>query len=319
MEKVKLSIIVTVYNKEQYLAKCLESCLNQENARQDDYEIVVINDGSTDNSLTLLEEYAEKHSIIKLVNQQNQGLSMSRNNGVDLALGEYVWFVDADDVIAPNSVGLLLDAISQSPDIIPIYAQTEGIDKIRNHIPESVKTGRELLLTNKWTHCGPFYIYRRDFLISNNLKYYPGIYHEDSELTPRLLYMANKVIVVPHVLYTVFRDPESITQKPRIKRAYDNVFVCTRLFDFRESHIKSDSELLEVYDYQISELLNNSLFIINKFDKSEQQKYNDYLFENKKVLVVLRNSLPKYRIEWALFKLFPKKYVQVYRLLKKMA
>ncbi len=315
---MKLSIVVTVYNKERYLAKCLDSCLNQKCASQNDYEVVAINDGSTDNSLAILEDYAKKHTIIRLVNQKNQGLSMSRNNGVDFALGEYVWFVDADDVIAPSAVSLLLEAISKSPDVIPIYAQTEGVDKIRNYIPENVKTGRELLLSNQWTHCGPFYVYNRQFLIANNLKYYPGIYHEDSELTPRLLFMTKNVVVVPQILYTVFRDPESITQKPRIKRAYDNVFVCTRLFDFKESQIKNDSELLKVFDYQISVLLNNSLSIISQFDESEYKKYNCYLFENKRVIAVLRNSPTKYQLEWFLFNLFPKRYVQTYRLLKKI-
>lgn len=315
---MNLSIIITVYNKAQYIKKCLNSCLHQQYAKPDDYELIVVNDGSTDNSLEYVKKYANQYDNIRVIDQANAGLSMSRNIGVDEARGEYVWFVDADDVIAPNSVALLLEAISKSPDIIPIYAQTDGVDKIRNHIPESVMTGRELLLTNKWTHCGPFYIYKRQFLISNNLKYYPGIYHEDSELTPRLLYMAKKVVVVPQILYTVFRDPESITQKPRIKRAYDNVFVCSRLFDFRESQIKNDSKLLKVFDYQISELLNNSLSIINQFDNSEHKKYNDYLFENKKIFSALRNSLLKYRIEWALFGLFPKRYVRIYRMLKKL-
>lgn len=314
----KLSIIVTVYNKELYLRRCLDSCVGQEDVNPDLYEILVINDGSTDDSLNIIKEYVGKYPNISVLDQQNQGLSMARNNGVDAAGGDYVWFVDSDDWIAPDSVKLLEEAMSKNPDVIPIYAETNGIDNTRNQIPVTATDGRAVLLSMKWNHCGPFFIYNRNFLISNSLRYYPGIYHEDSELTPRLLFMASKVVVVPHILYTVFRDPESITQKPRIKRAYDNIFVCTRLFDFRESQIKNDRELLKVYDRQISELLNNSLSIINQFGNSEYKHYNDYLFENKKIFSALRNSLLKYRMEWVLFHMFPKRYAQIYHILKKM-
>ena len=85
----KLSIVVPIYNMEKYLKQCLNSCINQ---TLKDIEIICVNDGSTDNSLNIIREYAAKDSRIKIINQDNQGLSMARNNGFDIASGEYVLF-----------------------------------------------------------------------------------------------------------------------------------------------------------------------------------------------------------------------------------
>ena len=91
MENSKVSIVVPIYNKELYLQECLESIINQ---TFNDIEIICIDDGSTDNSLKMIKEYAKKDSRIKLIPQQNQGVSIARNNGIKHANGEYILFVD---------------------------------------------------------------------------------------------------------------------------------------------------------------------------------------------------------------------------------
>ena len=96
---MKLTIIITVYNKEHYLKRALNALLGQEGTVDGDYEILAVNDGSTDNSWAILKDYSIRDSRVHILNQNNQGLSMARNNGLDAAFGEYVWFVDADDVI----------------------------------------------------------------------------------------------------------------------------------------------------------------------------------------------------------------------------
>ena len=92
----KISVIVPVYNVEKYLARCLDSIINQTLA---DIEIICINDGSTDNSLEILNDYAKKDSRIKIIDQTNAGLSCARNAGMQIAQGEYIGFVDSDDWI----------------------------------------------------------------------------------------------------------------------------------------------------------------------------------------------------------------------------
>ena len=101
MSQPKISVIIPVYNVEEYLQKCLDSVVNQ---TLKDIEIICINDGSTDNSLQILEEYAQKDSRIIVINQQNQGVAAARNKGLEIARGDYIWFVDSDDYVERNGL-----------------------------------------------------------------------------------------------------------------------------------------------------------------------------------------------------------------------
>ena len=106
-----LSIIIPVYNTEKYLEECLKSLLRQ-NLKPEEYEIICINDGSTDKSLVILNRYSQKYSNIKVINTENGGVSRARNLGLAHAIGEYVWFVDSDDFIAVNILAELKEAAS---------------------------------------------------------------------------------------------------------------------------------------------------------------------------------------------------------------
>ena len=101
---IKISIIIPVYNAEKHLRQCLDSLLNQ-NIPMEQYEIIGISDGSRDGSLAILQEYAEKYPNVIAVGKENEGVSATRNKGMDLARGEYVWFIDADDWIARDFLG----------------------------------------------------------------------------------------------------------------------------------------------------------------------------------------------------------------------
>ena len=158
---MKLSIILTIYNKEPYLRRAFDSLLNQKGVLCQDYEVLAVNDGSTDGSTSIIDEYVRKEDRIRVLTQNNQGLSMARNNGADAAKGEYIWFVDADDLFSQHSVNLICKAIEKRPDIIPIYAQTDGLEAIRNQIPVSAKTGMDVILSGRFQVCGPFYIFRK--------------------------------------------------------------------------------------------------------------------------------------------------------------
>ena len=109
---MKLSIIVPVYNVADFLTKCLESLLAQD-LPQNEYEIIVVNDGSTDNSGEIAQQYADKYANIKLINQANQGLSGARNTGIKHAKGEHIQFVDSDDYIEENVLGGLMKQVEQ--------------------------------------------------------------------------------------------------------------------------------------------------------------------------------------------------------------
>lgn len=317
---MKLTIILTVYNKEKYLHKAFEALLNQKEAKEGDYEVLAVNDGSSDGSTAILEEYAIKDSRVRILAQQNQGLSMARNNGVDAALGEYVWFVDADDVISTNAVKLICQAIDSNPDVIPIYAKTDGKPFVRNAVDVKTKTGKDVLINRHWEQCGVFWILQRKFLFDNNLRFMPGVYHEDAEFTPRMLYTAKTVKVIPEVLYTVYVDENGITQVPRAKRAFDYLIVAESISKFVLDNDESGTVIGRSIDKYTAQYINNALHIVIQNSLEEQEGFDEVFYEKRLLLLRPLRESPKikYQIECFLFRLFPKHYVWVYKTMKKV-
>lgn len=108
-----LSFVVPVYNTEKYLPECLDSLLEQDIPKEE-YEIICVNDGSTDNSLEILHAYQEKFPNIVVIDKENSGVAMARNAGMDAAKGDYIWFVDSDDFIQMNILHLLWTTVSET-------------------------------------------------------------------------------------------------------------------------------------------------------------------------------------------------------------
>lgn len=317
---MKLAIVLTVYNKELYLRRALESLLTQKNVSPDEFEVLAVNDGCTDGSATILAEYAKRDSRVKILTQKNQGLSMARNNGVNATQSDYVWFVDADDSFSSKAVRLICDAMSSSPDVIPIYGETEGMDLVRNQIPITVNTGKEVLLSEKWEPCGVFWVLRRRFLQDNQLRFMPSVYHEDDEFTPRMLYAAKSVTVIPEVLYTVHKDPYGITQVPRAKRAFDYLMVSCSLSKFLADKRESETQIGEVIYTHAAMCINNGFSIIVKNNWEEQVKFNNLFRGNIHLLMppLQKATKIKYRLEAFLFRMFPIHYVGIYKMMKLM-
>lgn len=117
---MKLSIIIPVYNAEKYIGWCLDSCLNIGGVINNDYEIICVNDGSSDNSIEIIKQYENKG--IKVLTKPNGGVSSARNLGLEKAQGDYVWFVDADDMIVPNSFKTIINYQSGEIDVLKIQA-----------------------------------------------------------------------------------------------------------------------------------------------------------------------------------------------------
>ena len=130
---MKVSVIVPVYNVEKYLAKCLDSLINQEFFN---YEIIVVNDGSTDNSQEIIEEYAKRYDIIKDVFKKNGGLSSARNYGLEKASGKYITFVDSDDYVDENMYLKMYEkAKSGNFDIVTSdinYVYNDRVERFKN-------------------------------------------------------------------------------------------------------------------------------------------------------------------------------------------
>ena len=220
---MKLSIIVPVYNVADYLAKCLDSLLAQD-LPQNEYEIIVVNDGSTDNSADIAQQYADGYANISLVNQANQGLSGARNTGIKCAKGDYIQFVDSDDYLEENVLGGLMKQVEDG-DLDVLRFNYENVNdkgdvvnpnKDPKHFVDfsnEVVDGLTFLNNKLGPACYAVqFIIKKELLIDNNIIFKSGIYFEDVEWTPRMLLKAGRVASTGAVVYYYLVREGSITK-----------------------------------------------------------------------------------------------------------
>ena len=182
-----LSFIIPVYNAEAYLKECLESILHQD-LSYNEYEIICVNDGSTDRSLGLLKEYDKAYDNIRVIDQENSGVSAARNNGLDTASGEYVWFADADDFIGKNVLNMLKTFLSSS--LIDV-AQL-GAYPFQNELSQSEKTAYEEGKLQPKSYANYVFvtrnIFKREFLNRYHIRFYTELsYSEDKVFISEIL------------------------------------------------------------------------------------------------------------------------------------
>lgn len=265
----KVSVIVPVYNVEKYLKRCLDSLINQ---TLSDIDIICINDGSKDSSLQILEQYAQKDSRIVIYNQENSGLSVARNTGLEHASGEYIGFVDSDDWVDLDFYEKLYNsAKNNNADI----AVADFIREHPNKKPKRLKLKEEKIYTtpeDKFMICkvhreGCVWnkIYRTEFIHSINLKFVPKMYYEDRDFTIRSLYFSKKLVTTPNTYYRYFVNPKSIVNK-RQNYIQDEhyILVIQQVLQFiKEHNIKVPDGLYkaEIYRYK---LFGKTLFTIKE-------------------------------------------------------
>ena len=232
------SIIIPVFNVEPYLAACLDSALNQ---TYTDVEVICVNDGSTDNSFSILEEYKKQYPQITLLSQGNKGLSAARNAGLRVATGDYILFLDSDDWLEKDAIRILRDHIGDE-DMLCFNGRRYFEDGTQEEpdagITETNLTGwdyyNKYALVNRKFHFVSVVLrlYRKQFLLDHRLFFEEGIYHEDNLFTPIACYYAQKVKVIPACLY-VYRIREgSIMQSNNAKRLMDKIIVANKLSEF---------------------------------------------------------------------------------------
>lgn len=225
----KISVIVPVYNTEKYISRCLDSLLCQN--FDEKYEIIIIDDGSTDNSPDLAAEYAMSFKNVKLYSQENGGLSAARNTGLEHARGKYIAFVDSDDYVDINYLSEMYEAAESSEaDIVCCNfrcvdenGDPSGIDGILKHRPgvfEAKKMLSSLLLDVTVRSFAWNKLYRRDLFIRNNIKFPVGKLYEDLRTTPRLFSRAKKIAAVSGVLYNYVQRKNSITGNMTVEKVF---------------------------------------------------------------------------------------------------
>lgn len=225
----KVSIIIPVYNVEDYLEKCLESVLNQ---TVTEIEIITINDGSTDGSLDILNKYAKLDSRIKIIDQKNKGLSGARNSGIKVAKGDYIVFVDSDDTIEKETLEELLSFATKNDLDIVVYGYTKLYENgeiiakpnFGNKIIDNDEARRmSLSLKLSPMACNKFY--KRELFIETKVKFPIGFLHEDIGTTYKLFWNAFKVGITSKSYYNWMVRGSSITGSFTRKHIEDIVFL----------------------------------------------------------------------------------------------
>lgn len=227
MNRPLISIIIPVYNAESYIRRCIESVLSQ---TYKEIQVILINDGSTDNTLSILEEYSRSDSRIQLINKDNSGVSRTRNIGIDISDGEYIGFVDADDYLEPEMYEKLYNAIKKTAADVACCGYYQDFDTYKYEI----SVDDSLLADNKTYYelCGTSNIlgqyFRQDIRsgigdgnwnklfrkdIISDIRYDNTLYCEDVDFQIKVFEKCKKVVCIKEMLYHYVDNSFSATKK----------------------------------------------------------------------------------------------------------
>lgn len=211
-----LSIVVPVFNGAAFLEKNINSLLNQD---LDDYEIIIINDGSTDESESIALQFAAKFPQIKYFYQENRGLGGARNTGIEKACGEYVMFVDCDDWITENTLkNILRYSESNNLDLLiynlqRIYPDGKNVPAQMDYPEEIIMSGKELILNHRIFISPCINFYRRNILTQKKIKFVEGVYFEDVDFYLKFILSCERVAFFNQMVYNYLWNDTSITVK----------------------------------------------------------------------------------------------------------
>lgn len=289
MENVFLSIILPVYNVEKYIRNCMDSFFRQ-GLDEKDFELIVVDDGTQDRSMEVIDDIVHQHSNITVIHQENQGVSVARNTGIAKAKGDYVLMPDSDDMLIDNSLPYLLDiARSTQSDLIVAdflrmsdknmeYVERVSIFQQDGKVEE--KNGEELFLQdsdpnepNVWRT-----LYRRDFLLEHHLSFVPGIKYQDVPFTHECYLKAKRCVKVSWLLY-IYRKghPAAATSSFDLKRINDHSIAIAKTWELMQLNLSPQlKEKLQnnVFDYFCVNLYN----IWTRLEtKSEKYQAIDFL------------------------------------------
>ena len=236
--KYKLSIIIPMYNAEKYIGICLDSILDS-NLLKEEYEIVIVNDGSQDKSPEIAQDYASRYSNVTYLTQENQGQSTARNYGIKTCQGEYIWCVDADDKVISEQLPKIIEALDEYKNLDILAIQLQNVTEEGQYLDvecsqptlehNKVLSGVEAVLSgyNPSSICA--LITKKQLFIDNNIFFVKGITHQDVELTYRLMPCATNVVfsdITPYLyIYHPNSTSKSMVPEKKIKYIKDDIYI----------------------------------------------------------------------------------------------
>lgn len=289
------SVIIPVYNAEKYLESCVQSVLQQNTGLK--YEIILVNDGSQDQSPELCDRFAKQDTRIRAIHQKNQGVSAARNAGIAAAKGNYILFLDSDDCWEEDLLAQLNTFIGHEPDLIEFGYLTFDENAESEHIlpmPMSGESGRsnlDVCIRKGAMPMGSSCVaaFRRDFLNENGLRFATGVrYGEDLEFKVHCLLLADKMYSVQTALYRYRMHGESAVHTLNLEKVRDVLEVCARLYRLYPNPVFADYYCMNIL--KLADLT-----------KDDVVQLKDFLKENSDILQHI--SRRKTRIARALYKL----------------
>lgn len=240
-----LSFIIPVYNTAEYLDKCISSIVNQE-LDSNSFEIIIVNDGSTDNSKQIIDAWQAKAKQIEVITTSNNGLGTARNIAIKASKGKYIFFVDSDDYLFNQSLTGLMDyAKKSSTDIIGFnwaLVDADGKFKLQrsNKISyDDAMSGAEYMSKHNLKAGVCFYLYKGDFLRNTPLFMPEGVYHEDEYFLPKAFLFAEKIVFINQTVYAYYQRKDSISNRSDSnfseKRVADKLYILDKLIALRSS------------------------------------------------------------------------------------
>lgn len=201
---MKLSIVIPAYNCSNFISLCLDSLLSQ-GIEHEAYEVLVINDGSTDHTLTIANSYSKKYKQIKVYDKVNEGVGSARNMGLNLAKGAYVYFIDPDDYLAKDVLATILQqAEHNNLEILTFNSQPITDSSLLHASPNkldlelsAILTGERYIAENNYNNEVWWYIIKRDFILQTKIKFIEDRWMEDAILTAQLFLKAKRIAHYP--------------------------------------------------------------------------------------------------------------------------
>ena len=257
----KISVIIPVYNVEKYLAECLTSVVNQ---TFKDIEIICVNDGSTDNSPKILEEFAQKDSRIKIINQENQGLSAARNTGLDVATGEYVSFIDSDDFVRTDLYADILkllpaELICFNAKIFPISEKYRTLQNYTQCQFDGEQPMEEKLILKTNVHVWNK-VFRTSIIKENNIRFPKGLYFEDFPFVCEYMLSINSVKFFGGKGYYFYRQQPNSLMNNCSHKSIHHLFVWHYLYNKLK-----ERKLLDKYPNLINKLFRTYTILAYKY------------------------------------------------------
>lgn len=301
MEKELISIIVPAYNVENYLERCLQSLINQ---TYKNIEIVCVNDGSTDNSLNILNDFQKKDSRIKIISQENQGLSEARNVGIKNSSGKYIGFVDSDDWVDLDYYEKLYNALIDSKSDFAC-ANTKFFDngkisyikfqqnQIFSEFDKKIDNYKNGSVCDK--------LYKKSLFLDNDIKFIKGYFYEDNIVLLQLTYYSKKIVTINTVSYYYFKNNNSITREKNsekeLKRQQDMYYMCEVILNYFYNKNVSKKVIKSIKKFLFraftSVLLDKNSIYYNKTKKLFGFKY--IIIKRLKILrIKIVSKIPKF-------------------------